>query len=52
MSGTRLSLRLLAKTGIRRKELITLDVDDIDWVDRSEYKTQTNAKENKPDSVL
>jgi integrase/recombinase XerD len=28
-------ITLLAKTGIRRKELITLDVDDIDWVDQS-----------------
>ncbi|MGB7570760.1 MAG: site-specific integrase, partial [Methanothrix sp.] len=28
-------ITLLAKTGIRRKELITLDVDDLDWVDQS-----------------
>ena len=28
-------ITLLAKTGIRRKELITLDVDDVDWVDQS-----------------
>jgi integrase/recombinase XerD len=26
---------LLAKTGLRRKELIILDVDDMDWVDQS-----------------
>ena len=28
-------ITLLAKTGIRRKELITLDADDIDWVEQS-----------------
>jgi len=28
-------ITLLAKTGIRRRELITLDVDDIDWVEQS-----------------
>jgi integrase/recombinase XerD len=28
-------IALLAKTGIRRNELITLDVDDINWVDQS-----------------
>jgi integrase/recombinase XerD len=28
-------ITLLAKTGIRRNELITLDIDDIDWVEQS-----------------
>ena len=29
------TITLLAKTVIRRKELITLDVNDLDWVDQS-----------------
>ena len=28
-------IALLAKTGIRRNELIKLDIDDIDWVEQS-----------------
>lgn len=40
-------IALLAKTGIRRKELITLDVDDIDWVDQSIRLKPTPKRTNR-----
>ena len=40
-------ITLLAKTGIRRKELITLDVDDIDWVDQSIKLKPTPKRTNR-----
>ena len=40
-------ITLLAKTGIRRKELITLDVDDIDWVDQSFRLKPTPKRTNR-----
>ena len=40
-------ITLLAKTGIRRKELITLDVDDIDWVDQSIRLKPTPKRTNR-----
>ena len=40
-------ITLLAKTGIRRKELITLDVDDIDWVDQSVRLKPTPKRTNR-----
>jgi len=38
---------LLAKTGIRRNELITLDIDDIDWVDYSITLKPTRKRTNR-----
>ena len=40
-------ITLLAKTGIRRKELITLDFDDIDWVDQSIRLKPTPKRTNR-----
>jgi integrase/recombinase XerD len=40
-------ITLLAKTGIRRKKLITLDVDDIDWVDQSIRLKPTPKRTNR-----
>jgi len=40
-------ITLLAKTGIRRKELITLDVDDIDWVEQSIRLKPTPKRTNR-----
>lgn len=40
-------ITLLVKTGIRRKELITLDVDDIDWVDQSIKLKPTPKRTNR-----
>jgi integrase/recombinase XerD len=40
-------ITLLAKTGIRRKELITLDIDDIDWVDQSIRLKPTPKRTNR-----
>ncbi len=40
-------ITLLAKTGIRRNELITLDVDDIDWVDQSIRLKPTPKRTNR-----
>jgi integrase/recombinase XerD len=40
-------IALLAKTGIRRKELITLDVDDIDWIDQSIRLKPTPKRTNR-----
>jgi integrase/recombinase XerD len=40
-------ITLLAKTGIRRKELITLDVDDVDWVDQSIRLKPTPKRTNR-----
>ncbi len=40
-------ITLLAKTGIRRKELITLDVEDIDWVDQSIRLKPTPKRNNR-----
>jgi integrase/recombinase XerD len=40
-------ITLLAKTGIRRKELITLDVDDIDWVNQSIRLKPTPKRTNR-----
>jgi integrase/recombinase XerD len=40
-------ITLLAKTGIRRKELITLDVEDIDWVDQSIRLKPTPKRTNR-----
>jgi len=40
-------ITLLAKTGIRRKELITLDVDDIDWIDQSIRLKPTPKRTNR-----
>jgi integrase/recombinase XerD len=38
---------LLAKTGIRRKELIRLDVDDVDWVEQSIRLKPTPKRTNR-----
>ncbi|KUK43406.1 MAG: Site-specific recombinase XerD [Methanothrix harundinacea] len=40
-------ITLLAKTGIRRKELITLDVGDIDWVEQSIRLKPTPKRTNR-----
>jgi integrase/recombinase XerD len=40
-------ITLLAKTGIRRRELITLDVDDIDWVSQSIRLKPTPKRTNR-----
>lgn len=40
-------ITLLAKTGIRRNELITLDVDDIDWMDQSIRLKPTPKRTNR-----
>ena len=40
-------ITLLAKTGIRRRELITLDVDDIDWVEQSIRLKPTPKRTNR-----
>jgi integrase/recombinase XerD len=40
-------ITLLAKTGIRRKELITLDVGDIDWVEQSIMLKPTPKRTNR-----
>ena len=37
---------LLAKTGIRRNELINIDIDDIDWVDQSIQLKPTPKRTN------
>ena len=40
-------ITLLAKTGIRRNELITLDIDDIDWVEQSIRLKPTAKRTNR-----
>jgi len=40
-------IALLAKTGIRRNELITLDIDDIDWVEQSIRLKPTAKRTNR-----
>ncbi|KUK43868.1 MAG: Site-specific recombinase XerD [Methanothrix harundinacea] len=40
-------IALLAKTGIRRRELIRLDVDDIDWVEQSIKLKPTPKRTNR-----
>jgi integrase/recombinase XerD len=40
-------ITLFAKTGIRRKELITLDFDDIDWVEQSIQLKPTAKRTNR-----
>jgi integrase/recombinase XerD len=40
-------ITLLAKTGIRRNELITLDVNDIDWVEQSIRLKPTPKRTNR-----
>jgi len=40
-------ITLLAKTGIRRRELINLDADDIDWVDQSIRLKPTPKRSNR-----
>lgn len=40
-------ITLLAKTGIRRNELIKLDADDIDWVDQSIRLKPTPKRTNR-----
>lgn len=40
-------ITLLAKTGIRRRELITLDVDDIDWMEQSIRLKPTPKRTNR-----
>jgi len=40
-------ITLLAKTGIRRRELIRLDVDDIDWVEQSIRLKPTPKRTNR-----
>lgn len=40
-------ITLFAKTGIRRKELIALDVDDIDWVEQSIRLKPTAKRTNR-----
>ena len=37
---------LLAKTGIRRKELMNLDIDDIDWFEQSIHLKPTKKRTN------
>ena len=44
---SRAIIALLAKTGIRRKELIQLDVNDIDWVDQSIRLKPTPKRTNR-----
>ena len=38
-------ITLLAKTGIRRRELIDIDIDDIDWIEQS-IRLKPKAKRN------
>ncbi len=40
-------ITLLAKTGIRRRELITLDVDNIDWIEQSIRLKPTAKRTNR-----
>jgi len=40
-------ITLLAKTGIRRRELITLDVDDIDWIEQTIRLKPTPKRTNR-----
>jgi integrase/recombinase XerD len=40
-------ITLLAKTGIRRNELITLDIDDINWVEQSIRLKPTAKRTNR-----
>ena len=40
-------ITLLAKTGIRRRELITLDIDDIDWVEQTIRLKPTPKRTNR-----
>jgi integrase/recombinase XerD len=40
-------ITLLAKTGIRRNELVSLDVDDIDWVEQSIRLKPANKRTNR-----
>lgn len=40
-------ITLLAKTGIRRNELITLDIEDIDWIDHSIKLKPTAKRSNR-----
>ncbi len=40
-------IALLAKTGIRRNELITLDIDDIDWIGQSIRLKPTAKRTNR-----
>ena len=40
-------ITLLAKTGIRRNELIKLDIDDIDWVDQNIRLKPTAKRTNR-----
>jgi integrase/recombinase XerD len=40
-------IALLAKTGIRRRELITLDVDDIDWIELTIRLKPTPKRTNR-----
>ncbi len=40
-------ITLLAKTGIRRKELITLDCDDVDWIEQSIRLKPTPKRTNR-----
>jgi integrase/recombinase XerD len=40
-------ITFLAKTGIRRRELISLDVDDIDWVEQSIRLKPTPKRTNR-----
>jgi integrase/recombinase XerD len=40
-------ITLLAKTGIRRNELISLDLDDIDWVEQSIRLKPTSKRTNR-----
>ena len=40
-------ITLLAKTGIRRRELITLDIDDIEWVEQSIRLKPTPKRTNR-----
>jgi len=40
-------ITLLAKTGIRRRELIRLDIDDIDWVEQSIRLKPTPKRTNR-----
>ncbi len=40
-------ITLLAKTGIRRRELITLDIDDIDWIEQTIRLKPTPKRTNR-----
>jgi integrase/recombinase XerD len=40
-------ITLLAKTGIRRKELISIDAEDIDWVEQSIKLKPTAKRSNR-----